>query len=124
MQQALPQNMRTQKKMNSKLIPPIKTMSQDTSSASGAHYDKTHEKPEKQGEKPEQMETAKFQIQKDNSVSQSIRNKIKAKAKLLAEIQAQKLQQADAEPKPEKKKLPVLHAIRAHSKAHEDGAQD
>jgi hypothetical protein len=53
MQQALPQNMRAQKKMNSKLMPPIKTTSQDTSTASGLPL----------GDKPSEfVETAKFQI--------------------------------------------------------------
>ena len=44
---------------------------------------------------------------------------------MLAEIQAQKMQLAENDfrtEKPEKKKLPVLTAIRAHSKTREDGA--
>lgn len=83
MQQALPSSIR-QKKLNAKLMPPIKPS--DTSSGSG-----------------QQTESA-IQIQKDMAVSQSIRNKIKAKAKVIAELQAQKLMNEDQK----SKKLPVL----------------
>jgi hypothetical protein len=80
------------KKINAKLIPPIKAA--DTSSG--------------------QEETNKFQIQKDSSASQTIRNKIKAKAKILADLQANKPVNllSNEETKQEMKRWPVLQAIR------------
>ena len=92
MLQAQPPAMR-QKKINTKLMPPIKNSAQDQAG---------------QVMFPEQVDPSKFQI--DSAVSQSIRNKIKAKAKLIAELQAQKLQQADYEARTrgiEKKKIPI-----------------
>lgn len=54
------------------------------------------------------QEGTKIQIQKDTSVAQSIRNKIKAKALRLAELQAQKQVENKEEVVPlEKKKMPI-----------------